>query len=62
MFPCSPLRDMRSDAMDPITAAIVAALAAGLTEVGKNTIVDAYTRVASNSFIELLVEWKAVQH
>ncbi len=33
--------------MDPITAAIVAALAAGLTEVGKNTIVDAYTGLKS---------------
>ena len=42
-----PLRDMRSDAIDPITAAIVAALAAGLTEVGKNTIVDAYTGLKS---------------
>ena len=33
--------------MDPITAAIIAALAAGLTEVGKNTIVDAYTGLKS---------------
>ncbi len=33
--------------MDPITAAIVAALAAGLTEVGKNAVVDTYTGLKS---------------
>ncbi len=33
--------------MDPITAAIVAALAAGLTEVRKNAVVDAYNGLKS---------------
>jgi hypothetical protein len=33
--------------MDPITAAIVAALAAGLTEVGKNAVMDTYTGLKS---------------
>jgi hypothetical protein len=33
--------------MDPITAAIVAALAAGLTEVGKNAVMETYTGLKS---------------